>query len=138
LNEQKPPDIFDLLNSDIFEKVEIFIKRIRELDYVIDKTDNISDYLAISMTEYEAYAASKVEPLTKWMKAYTCLFFINRAIANGIVKPGDALTSKFKECSEENTKLKEEMEIMSNDLIKAKERIEELEQMIPSAGSEHA
>lgn len=140
--------------GDIIEKVETFIQHYRALDYIIDEKGNsircfkwgipfkLSYLLACSITNYELVKENTVFKITtgkeKLESAIDCLKWIDKAIAYGIVKEGQGLVSKFKECSEENISLRKELETASDSLMRAKERIEELECIIPNAGSEHA
>lgn len=134
------------------KKLEVFIQHIRDLDYVIDdkgksliykymddngqKTEDcLTDLLAKSISQYEV---SKNIPLNKADYALKCDHWINLAITNGIIKEGHGLIKKLKNCSEENIILRKELETVSDSLMRAKEKIEELEQMIPSFGNEHA
>jgi hypothetical protein len=120
----------DLFKSDIYIQIEDFIQRMRNLELVVDKKDEMSDYLAIAMTEYEMKAKIS-DPLSKWVTANTCLLIINQALTHGIVKPGEGVVKKLKECSDMNIELTKELERVNIELIDAKNKIEELEQMSP-------
>lgn len=162
------------VDEEVIKKIEAFIQRLRDLDYIIEdnraslihnsikpliydyaKDDGqreeecLVDLLAKSITEYEL---SKNIPSNKISSIYKCEHWINVALTNGIVKEGRGLVNKLKDSYEKNTKLegdlklfsnqnidlRKELEIISNDLMRAKQRIEELEQIMPSAGSEHS
>ncbi len=148
MNQQKEETDVNKFD-DVIEKVETFIQRIQDLDFVINPTSGsliygegenartLSDLLVESITSYEVDRYDS-DPKVKILSAYRCLVQINRAFACGIIKEGEALISKFKKRSEENIKLRRELETVSDSLMRAKERIEELEQMMPNAGSENA
>ena len=61
--------------------------------------------------------------------AYECLDYIERARAYGVVIP-QKLTSRLKDCEEQNGKLKELNEKLSRDNVHQKKLIEELHKTI--------
>lgn len=131
----------------IIEKVEVFIQHMQNLDFVIDPvyssivygdgedSKTLSDLLVESITYYEGDRYNP-DPRVSIPSAYKCLVQINRAFACGAIKEGEGIVAKLKECSEENVKLKKELEIISTELMRAKERIEEFEMLYPSSGIE--
>lgn len=138
---------------ELIQKVERFIQHLLTLDFVIDNKkgdsirifhltasgkraeDILSSLLSNAIIKYELY---KYHQEKKYEFAFECLQWITSALSHGIVKEGHGLINKFNDCSKENVDLNEKIEILSDALMKAKERIEELEQLHPSAGSENA
>lgn len=131
--------------NNIIETVESFICHFRNGDYTIDPKgakieyseknsmgyrDNIGslpDLLAKSILKYEV---SKRDLKQKISSAYECLNWIDRARAFGIVNEGIGLVSKYKECSEQNTMLLQELQDLSGKYAELKGRYEELKEQM--------
>lgn len=132
--------------QNIIEQVETFIQHLRNLDFIVSPEGNkiryrqgvittLSDELADSISIYEA---SKYDPKECLISAHKCMRWINRACASDIIKEGDGLINKFKECfdknieiSKKNIELAKDLDETNRELWYAKEKIKELEQMIP-------
>lgn len=130
----------------MIEQVETFIQHLRDLDFIVAPEGNkirygqgvittLSDELADSISIYEV---SKYDPKERLISAHKCMRWINRACASGIIKEGDGLINKFKECfdknieiSKKNIELAKDLDETNRELRDAKEKIKELEQMIP-------
>jgi hypothetical protein len=129
--------------SSIIEKVETFIQRLHDLDYVIDQTatniwygrpppyptlidnrTNLADNLSNAITDYEA---NKGNEQLKLASASRCLMWINKAFACGVIKEGEGLARKLKECQEKNVRLEKDVEKLSIDYLNLKKMQDELE-----------
>jgi hypothetical protein len=119
--------------SSIIEKVETFIQRLHDLDYVIDPKAStlifgipsrlsesmlLSDFLAKKISEYEENRDNERNKLTY---ALSCLMWINRAFTCGVIHEGQGLARKLKECQEKNTKLDSDLERVSMEYLRLKE-----------------
>lgn len=104
--------------SSIIEKVETFIQRLHDMDYIFTpeakgiwyvspsrplypsplsppkERKNLTDYLAIAISDYEENRDDEQHRLSY---ARTCLLWINRAFASGVIQEGKGLISKNKE-----------------------------------------
>lgn len=113
--------------SNAFTHVETFNQRMHDLDFEVD-TANLSrdkflpDMLSFAMTQWELN--------NDFPNTVTCLLLIKRAILLGMIKEGQGLVNKIKTCSEENIKLKKELERVNMELIDVKTRNKELEQLM--------
>lgn len=119
--------------SVIVERVETFIQRLNDLDYIIspeagellygdrlnpkERGKSLADYLANSINEYEQKRDSKESEF----KAIVCNLWINRAFAQGIVKEGQGLARKLKECRERNIQLESDLEKLSMEYLQLHE-----------------
>jgi len=106
------------------KRVEDFIERLHNLDYVIDEKAQrlvyfseisdwgighgrkgvLSDLLANAISEYEL---NRDNPTLKWKAAQKCLIWIDKAFASGVVQEGKGLVSKYKELEREIKHLQE-------------------------------
>lgn len=125
-----------LKGSDVIEKIEIFIQRLHDMDYVITpeaskliyetqstpmEKNNLSSFLANRIYDYDTNRDNKDE--IRLMYARSCLIWINRAYTSGVVQEGQGLIKKLDDCGKLNEQLKEELK-------KRKERCDELEKQI--------
>lgn len=162
----------DIEEAKIFGRVEDFIRRVHDMDYVIDKKAeklvfavpgekerhlSLTGALATSMAEYEVASAEylgakkeaeqsvdlpegaspheislaqKTKELraeirsrkyeTKLLVAEKCLIMIDRAFTAGIVKQGQHLTRKLRECMTQREELERQ-------LYEAQQKLQELQ-----------
>lgn len=127
--------------SDLIKEVETFIRRYKDLDYVVfpeagemmfegeEGESCLSDFLAGSISTYEEKRDIK--------SAIYCSYCINKALACGVIKTGEGLISKNEACSKkttnhskENEILKKKLEEVNRELNDAKKRIKELEKLM--------
>lgn len=120
---------------DIIKKTETLIQRIQNLDYVVESGGDTS-FLDASMTLFDMSINESESNRIPYAMLF--LMYFNQSLTKGVIKPGQGLVNELKDCSEENINLRKELETASDSLMRAKERIEELEAMMPTAGSEHA
>src|SRR2546426_12392693 len=95
--------------SDVVEKVETFIQRCKDLNYVfspealklvVHKSEAYSDRMPWANLIADAmtlYTLNKGNPDHRLTTAQECLTLINKAFAAGIVKEGPGLINKHKE-----------------------------------------
>jgi len=146
-------------NDDVIQKVEVFIQRVHNLDYVISReaarliysrldlkditqARTLADHLANAMETYleskkhlaESASVEEERLSAKLIQvsAETCLLWINRAFASGIVQEGEGLVRKFKECQAENDKLRADNETLASELTQIRENYDGLLKRIPS------
>lgn len=118
--------------SEIIEKVETFIQRLHDLDYIItpeaatiiysSKSDmfergTLSSYLSRRITEYEE---NKDEGSTKQSYARICHLWMIRAFSCGVVQEGNGLARKLKECREKNVQLERHNKVLSEEYLNLK------------------
>ena len=128
--------------SSIIEKVEIFIQRLHDLDYAIapeatkiwyyptststltppKKGRSLADSLANAITEYEG---KKCDERSRVIYAHICLIWVNRAFSSGVIKEGQGLARKLKECQEKNAQLERDIEKLSIDYLNLQRQYEE-------------
>lgn len=120
---------------DLIKKAETLIQRIQNLDYVVESGGDTSS-LDASMTLFDMSINESESNRIPYAMLF--LMYFNQSLTKGIIKPGQGLVNELKDCSEENINPRKELETTSDSLMRAKERIEELEAMMPTAGSEHA
>ncbi len=118
--------------SSIIEKVDSFIQRLHDMDciissearqifYILPKEPegkSLADFLANAIHDYEKYSEDKE---LKFSRATICLLWINRAFTHGIVKDGEGLIRKLKECREKNIQLEKDLERLSEDYLRTQE-----------------
>jgi len=118
--------------SSTIEKVDTFIQRLNDLDYIISpeagklfygapsistETKSLADYLANAINEYELNRDSKDSEF----KARICHLWISRAFAQGVVQEGKGLAGKLKESREKNAQLERDLERLSVEYLYLKE-----------------
>lgn len=131
---------------DMFRRVEEFIQRVHDSDYIIAEkaseikysmpregvaqiagrkpTGNLADKLAWAMSAYDEVKGS---PELRKRFAYTCLDWINRAFAWHVIKEGKGLVRKLKECQNKNSKLESDLTDLTTKMLTLKGRCDELE-----------
>jgi len=110
----------------IIKQVEDFIRKLHDLDIIIDqRADKInyinkdkgnsigtlSNLLAVSIRNYEL---NKNNPETKLTCAKTVHDLMEKAYANGVVKLGEGLIRKYEECLRRREELEKELEELSS------------------------
>jgi len=112
----------------IIERVEKFIKQVRDMDIIIDqKAKNIplieinifgqserkslSDALALMTQNYELFKDKDSE--TQYYFAWRANDWIGKAYYYGIIKEGNGLIRKLEECNSERDELREKIETIS-------------------------
>ncbi len=133
--------------KDAVESVDTFIRRLRDLDLVIDPqaqylayyhkktrqpTGYFSDLLANAITKYEANR----NPQIKGTLAEICLIWINRAFSCGLIKEGEGLITKLRECQEKNAHLERENKLIATAYKELQDKHEELENWAKDMGWE--
>ena len=128
--------------SSIIEKVEIFIRRLHDMDYIIDSESHkiwysapskpterktLADYLANRISQYEG---NKDNEQIRFAYARTCLLWINRAFACGVIKKGEGLARKLMECREKNIQLEKDVETLSVQYLQLQREHEEFTKRI--------
>ena len=118
--------------SEIIEKVETFIQRLHDLEYIItpeaktitysSKSDmfersTLSSYLSRRITEYEE---KKDNDSTKLSYARICHLWIIRAFSCSVVREGPGLARKLKECREKNVQLERHNKVLSEEYLNLK------------------
>jgi hypothetical protein len=106
------------------EKVEEFIKRLRNLDIEIDdkkarqiyfnigksaKRTNLADILASKIDNYNMQENDNLRKLATMM----LVEWIDKAYINNVIKDGKALARKLKECIEQKTELQNAVDTLS-------------------------
>ena len=119
--------------SSIIEKVETFIQRLHDMDYIItpeatkiiyrsqsNPLDNrlLSDLLGTAISEYEKNRNSDELRLGY---AQRCLLWINKGFACGVVKESQGLARKLEECREKNAQLERDLERLSLEYLQLQE-----------------
>ena len=131
---------------EILKEVEDFIQHLRDGDYIIDsksyrlkfshaplveggrKQSSLPELISDSITMYELM---KSDPYRRFDSACQCLIWINKARAFNLIKEGEGLLNKFKECSEKNTKLEIENAKLREELAEDNEKNKAYEGMLP-------
>jgi hypothetical protein len=128
--------------STIIDKVETFIQRVHDLEYIVtseatnlwyvsknklypmpnDKT-NLSDSLASAMAHYQENKDDEKERLHY---AQICFMWINRAFTSGVIREGKGLITKFAECKRRNEMLERDLEVLSEQYLRLQEKYEPL------------
>ncbi|NQT09085.1 hypothetical protein HQ586_08415 [Candidatus Bathyarchaeota archaeon] len=116
--------------SSIIEKVETFIQRLYDLDYVInqraseltytDENDQISlaHILSKRIVEYERVKDDEEKRLGY---ATICHIWITKAFTYRVVEEGQGLARKLKECLDRNAQLESDLEKLSLDYLALQE-----------------
>lgn len=127
--------------SEIIEEVEIFIKRLHDLEQVIDpRADELryvdketgkdmgtlSEFLDKTITLYQFH---KDKPETRLLWAKLVYKIMIKAFTVGVIKSGDGIRQKISECEEENARLKDELKKLSIGYIQLEHRYNELKQL---------
>jgi len=115
--------------SEIYERVDTFIQRLHDLEYIItpeaktivyeskeNKKDRsmLADELSNSITIYES---RKDDDITRMKYARICNVWINRAFSCGVVRESEGLVKKLKECRDRNVRLESDLEKLSLDYL---------------------
>ena len=122
--------------SEIIEKVETFIQRLHEMDYIIApkaselvyetpllEKNTLAEFLATRLYDYEKNRENIDEIRLPCARA--CLVWINRAFAHGVVQEGQGLARKLKEYQEKNDQLQRDNEKLSSELLRLQAEYEE-------------
>jgi hypothetical protein len=131
-------------HTNITRKVQSFIDRLHDGEYVIDQKANfmmystgsvnksLAAYLAEEMHEYEILS----DLLPNIKAASSCLIWIDRAFACGYVRESDGMAKKLHECESEIKELKtqiktvkEETEKYATDLVFIQGKYDELKEL---------
>lgn len=124
--------------SKITEEVDTFIRRLYDLEYVIDPRADDLRYVdrenrnlgslsdALSQTLI-AYQENRTNPKDKIHSAIAMQAVIAKLYANGVVKPGEGLRRKLSECSNKNIELENDLKKLSIEYLQLQERYNELE-----------
>ncbi len=122
--------------SEAIERVETFIRRIHDLEYVFtpearemyftnikgEKDRSLADWLSRRIFSYEQNREDKAQQL---FYAKLCLLWINRAFACGVVQEGEGLARKLKECREKNVQLERHNKVLSEEYLNLKLKYED-------------
>ena len=119
--------------SSIIERVETFIQRLNDLDYVIvpeatkilyssalpfsKERRPLSDCLANAISEYQM---NKDNEKDRFDFAHACSVWINRGFTCGVIQEGQGLARKLKECQEKNVQLEKDIEKLSEEYVNLK------------------
>ena len=112
----------------IIKRVETFIQRIHDLDYVIKpEARNIiykgfvgSEMRIRSLSDFLSGAIAHFETAKTLKNAISCLYWIDKAFSCGVVQEGEGLISK-------NEKLKKELKLLRDQLRECRQRCQALE-----------
>lgn len=125
----------------VIEKVDDFVRKYHDLDYVIDsrameiwygssessifdrKRTNLTDHLANAISMYDGSKDDNEQ--NRLVAASVCLIWINRAFACGVVKEGQGLARKLRETEERNVQLQKDLEKLSADYLNLKARLDQ-------------
>lgn len=114
--------------SETIEKVETFIRRLHNLEYVItseareilyrDSQDqvpkNLADWLSRRIFSYED---NKDDEERQLFYAQLCLIWINKAFTCGVVQEGKSLIKKLDEYREKNVQLERDNKVLSEEFL---------------------
>lgn len=134
------------------DKVEAFIQKLRDLDYVIklgepkivtggaSNSSYVRDYdgglgvtrqLSKCITEYEA---NKDNPNMKQWYTRELLKAINDAFTQGLIKEGEGLARKHQDSSDKCSKLEQDLAQLSTDHLLLQGKYSELEKRLKQMG----
>jgi hypothetical protein len=140
--------------SDIIAKVENFIRRVHDRDYIItekahtiifsepkDSTSmfgsrkevgNLADLLAKSMSLYQVTKEVDKEStsIELFKAAAECLSWINEAFSWNIVKESEGLVNKLKKCEEKNSQLEKDIQELTTEYIGLQGKYAELDKLV--------
>lgn len=118
--------------NDLIEKVETFIQRINDMEFIITKEaskliysnpsgpkeeKSLADSLANGIYLYEQ---NRNHDEKKLASARLCNVWINRAFTQGVVQEGQGLAKQLKECREENAQLERDNKVLSENYLNLK------------------
>ena len=109
--------------SEIIEKVETFIQRLHDLDYIvtpeakkigyIDKQTNKEISIAHSLSLHISRYEKNIDNELQLSFARLCLTWINKAFTYGVIQEGQGLARKLKEYRDRNAQLESDLEKLS-------------------------
>lgn len=121
--------------SSMNEKIDTFIQRCHDLDYVIlpeartlffdmstGAQKSLIDILAEAISKY---TENRENERLKQVTAEMCFLWINKAFICGVVREGDGLARKLKEANEKALLLQKDMEKLSADYLSLKKQYED-------------
>jgi len=130
--------------SSTIERVETFIQRLDNMDYILNieahqiwytkqsvfpsmsaERKTLSDYLANAISAYQENRDNEEKRLTY---AETCLLWVNRAFTCGVIKEGKGLISKNKELDSKSKKLERGIKRLQERLDECNKKCQELEE----------
>ena len=136
--------------SSIIKKVERFIQRLDDMDYVltieahkmwyttpsafpslIGERNTLSDYLANAISAYQENRDNEEKKLSY---AKRCLIWINRAFACGVVQEGKRLISKNKKLERDVKRLQELLDECNKKCQTLEQENKELHRRFPDSG----
>ena len=134
------------------DKVELFIQRLRNLEYVIKlgepKIVTGSDRIHTTIREYDGgrsiacrlstciteYEANKDNQQTKYYYARELLKAINDAFTQGIIAEGEGLARKYRDSSDKCSKLEQDIAQLSAEHLILQGKYNELETRLRQMG----
>ncbi len=115
----------ELKGKGVIERVDSFLRRFQDLDFVSRPIHESDKELAHSLAKYLSdYIALDVHNPCKEGLASLCEVWINRAIAAGIIKEGEGVFRQLRRTNEERAKLIEENQKLARDLAETKAELE--------------
>jgi len=140
--------------SKIIDKVETFIQRLQDMEYIIapeaaqlwfwappsvpkvpliyKEKKTLSDYLAGMISLYEENRDNEKKKLDY---AQMCLSWINRAFACGVIREGKGLISKNKKLVRDNKRLREHLDECNKRCQKLEEEMKRIHGLFPDTGT---
>lgn len=122
-------------SKEIVDVVELFIKRVQNLEYVIlpearkikfelgDRKNTLADWLALCIHDYEQSKADRMPRM--FGTAGICLLWIDRALWHGLMRPRKGLVPKLEQCQARCEELEKDNEVLSNQLKNCLEKLKE-------------
>lgn len=120
--------------NELIEKVETFIRRLHDLEYIITpeaqefiytdkktkKEISLAHMLSRKISEYER---NKDNEKMRSFYAESCYSWINRAFTYGVVRERESLARLLQECQDKNVQLANDFEISSFKLKQLQEKM---------------
>ena len=105
------------------KEVEDLIQRLHNHDYEVVTRNEMERNAAYELGEQlQIYAEYRCEEATRKTQAIRVKDAFDKAFATGIVKTGNGLVRKYKECQDGSTKLKDENQKLNEDVQKWRDK----------------
>lgn len=115
----------ELKGKSVIERVETFIRRFQDLDFISRPIHEPDRELAHDLARYLSdYLALDAHNPYKEGLASLCEIWINRAIAAGVIKEGEGVFRQLRRTNEERAKLIEENRRLTNELAEIQGELE--------------
>ncbi len=115
----------ELKGRGVMERVDTFIRRFQDLDFISRPIHEADRELAHELARYLSdYVMLEAHNPYKEGLASLCEVWINRAIATGIIKEGEGVLRQLRRTNEERARLLEENQKLTSELADVKAELE--------------